>query len=156
MKNTLLLIGCVAFTFIVGSSGGLFTVSEIPNWYATINKPSFNPPNWIFGPVWTILYALMGYALFLIFKQPNSTLKINALIIFFVQFTLNFFWSIIFFKLHALGWAFVEIIAMWIFILLNIIWFYKLNKIAAYVLIPYLLWVSFASLLNYSIWQLNS
>lgn len=149
------LIISILLTVGLGSLGGIFTVNEIPNWYAGLQKPDFNPPNWLFGPVWTLLYTLMGISVYLIWKQPISSKRNKALVIFTIQFVLNFFWSIIFFKEHALGWALVEIIAMWIFILLTILNFGKLSSLAAWLLVPYISWVSFASILNGAIWYLN-
>jgi len=120
------------------------------------NKPSFNPPNWIFAPVWTTLYILMGIALYLVWKSTaTASIKQTAILLFVVQLTLNFFWSILFFKFQLTGWAFVEIIAMWVAILFTILWFGKISSTAAWLLVPYICWVSFASLLNYSIWKLN-
>jgi len=149
------LVISIMITVGLGSLGGIFTVAEIPNWYAGLNKPFFNPPNWLFGPVWTLLYLLMGISLYLIWKLSSSEERTRAIWLFSIQFVLNFFWSIIFFKYHLLGWAFVEIMAMWIFILLTILQFKQLSNWAAYLMIPYLLWVSFASILNASIWWLN-
>ncbi len=155
MNNSIKLILSLLFTIGVGSLGSVFTVAEIPNWYASLQKPVFNPPNWIFGPVWTILYTLMGVALYLVWKKPISKDRYTALVFFMIQFTLNFFWSIIFFKYHQLGWALVEILMMWVSILLTIIFFWKNSNMAALLLIPYLAWVSFATLLNAAIMQLN-
>lgn len=140
----------------IGGISGYFTSSEITTWYATLNKPSFNPPNWIFAPVWTTLYFLMGISWWLVLKSNvTSHLKNRATTYFVVQLVLNFFWSIIFFNLHQLGFALAEILLMWIFIVLTIISFYPISKTAAYLLFPYLLWVSFASILTFSIWTLN-
>ena len=150
------LVSSLLFTVGLGSLGGIFTISEIPNWYAGLQKPSFNPPNWIFGPVWTLLYILMGISVYLIWKQPDSNIRNTALLLFVVQFILNFCWSIIFFKLHQTGWALVEIIAMWMFIFLTILWFGKLSSTASWLVVPYISWVSFATLLNAAIWKLNS
>ena len=133
--------------------GGLFTAKSIPTWYATLIKPSFNPPNWLFGPVWTILYLLMGVSLYLIWNSQKD-FKV-ALIIFGIQLGLNLLWSILFFGLHQPLWAFIEIIFLWIFIVLNIIFFYKISPVAGLIQIPYLLWVSFAALLNFFLWRLN-
>ena len=144
------LVCSLLFTVGLGSLGGIFTISEIPNWYAGLQKPSFNPPNWIFGPVWSLLYILMGISVFLIWKQPDSNIRNTALLL------LNFCWSIIFFKLHQTGWALVEIIVMWVFILLTILWFGKFSSTASWLLVPYISWVSFATLLNAAIWKLNS
>ena len=153
--NSIKLILAVSFTLVFGGLGGIVTSGEIANWYAGLHKPSFNPPNYLFGPVWSLLYLLMGISLYLIWKEPASSAKTKSIIIFFIQFALNFCWSFIFFKFHQTGIAFAEIILMWIFILLTIISFSKLSKTAAWLLVPYIAWVSFASLLNCSIWQLN-
>ncbi len=151
IKLTLCIIGCL----LIGGVGGVSTAEGVNDWYVTLLKPSFNPPNYLFGPVWTILYLLMGISLFLILQTPKNEIKKKAIIYFGVQLFLNFCWSFLFFKFHLLGLAFVEIILIWISILLMIIVFQKINKIAAYIQIPYLLWVSFASLLNASIWFFN-
>ncbi|MDZ4071182.1 MAG: TspO/MBR family protein [Sediminibacterium sp.] len=154
-SNSIKLISSIALCVLLGSVGGLVTVNEIPNWYATLNKPSFNPPNWLFGPVWTTLYVLMGISVYLIWKQPVSKERNKALQLFILQFILNFCWSFIFFGLHATGWALIEMIALWILILLSILYFAKHSKTAAWLLVPYISWVSFALLLNAAIWKLN-
>jgi translocator protein len=152
MKSYILII----IPLIIGSLSGFFTADGVNGWYATANKPWFNPPNWLFGPVWTVLYLLMGIALFLVWRSDaGKTVKQTAIILFAVQLLLNFFWSLIFFKMQQLGWAFAEIIAMWLMILLTIIWFGKINSTAAWLLVPYISWVSFASVLNYALWKLN-
>lgn len=155
ISNTQKLIISIVATVGIGSLGAIFTIAEIPNWYAGLNKPSFNPPNWLFGPVWTSLYTMMGIAFYLIWKQLATDTRKKAIQIFIIQFVLNFFWSIIFFSLHSIGAALIEIIVMWIFILLTIIQFSKLSKPAAWLLVPYIAWVSFATLLTASIWKLN-
>ena len=140
----------------VGGISGYFTVKAIPGWYAQLNKPWFNPPNWLFSPVWTSLYIMMGIALWLVWKSDASQkLKQRAIYLFAAQLVLNFFWSLIFFNLHQIGWAMVEIMAMWGMILLSIVAFANVNKAAAWLLVPYISWVSFATILNYSIWKLN-
>ena len=146
----------VGIPLLVGGLGGFFTSSAVNGWYVLANKPSFNPPNWIFAPVWTLLYLLMGIALYLVWKsEANKGLKRQAIGLFAIQLVLNFFWSIIFFYAHQPGWAFVEIIALWAMILLTILWFGKISPAAAWLLVPYISWVSFASLLNFAIWILN-
>ncbi len=155
ISSTQKLIISLLATIGIGSLGGIFTIAEIPNWYAGLNKPSFNPPNWLFGPVWTSLYTMMGIAFYIIWKQPATDTRKKAFQLFIIQFVLNFFWSIIFFSLHSIGAALIEIIVMWIFILLTIIQFSKLSKPAAWLLVPYIAWVSFATLLTASIWKLN-
>ncbi len=153
-RNVLKLILSIGISLTAGAVGSLFTVSSIPTWYSTLNKPTFSPPNWVFGPVWTTLYILMGVSLYWIFMS-KSKLKQKGLTLFFVQLALNTAWSIVFFGMKNPSLAFVNIIALWITILLTIKIFYKINKNSAYLLYPYLLWVSFASLLNLMIVVLN-
>ena len=146
----------ILIPLLVGAISGYFTSSGVNGWFAVANKPWFNPPNWIFAPVWTTLYILMGIALFLVWRSnAEKNIKQAAIMLFAVQLTLNFFWSIIFFKLQQPGWAFAEIIFMWLMILLTILWFGKISPAAAWLLVPYISWVSFAAILNYSIWHLN-
>jgi translocator protein len=140
---------------LAGVIGSLFTASSIPTWYATLNKPSFNPPNWIFAPVWISLYVLMGISFYLIWIKsdiPNFGLLMS---VFIFQLVLNAFWTIIFFGLKSPLFAFIEIVVLWIAILFCIILFYKVSKISSVLLIPYILWVSFASILNFALWKLN-
>ena len=154
MSNTFKFIIAITIPLLIGFSSSFFTVSEIGSWYQTIEKPSWNPPNWIFGPVWTTLYVLMGISLFLVWKS-SALHKRSAIILFSLQIVLNFFWSFIFFKQHQIGLAFAEILALWSMILLNIFAFGRINKLAAWLLVPYISWVSFAAILNFTIWQLN-
>lgn len=146
---------------LAGGLGGIFTAGSVKDWYLTLEKPALNPPSWVFGPVWTTLFLLMGFALYLIWSSraedsadKKDIIKI-ALTLFGIQMSLNIFWSIIFFGLHSPGGAFVEIIFLWLFILATIIAFAKISKVAAWLLAPYILWVGFAAYLNYSIWILN-
>lgn len=155
MNKYLKLIVCVLLTLFVGGISGVATASGINNWFMTLNKPFFNPPNYLFGPVWTVLYLLMGISLFLILQSTLKELKSKALLIFAIQLSLNFLWSFLFFKFQLIGLSFIEIIMIWISILAMIISFYKINRIAAWLQIPYLLWVSFAIVLNGAIWWLN-
>ncbi len=157
MNNTVKLIICISIPLVIGATSGFFTASGVESWYQTINKPSWNPPNRIFAPVWTSLYIIMGIAIFLVWKaNAGKELKKTAVILFAIQLLLNFCWSFIFFYQQQPGWAFVEIIALWLFILLTIFAFAKVNKTAAWLLVPYISWVSFAAILNYTIWKLNS
>lgn len=154
MRNFVVYIVCVLFVLSIGGLSGYFTSSAITSWYQTVNKPSFNPPNYIFGPVWTILYALMGYSFARIILTDSSA-KLKSVIVFSIQLSLNFLWSIIFFKLEAPGYALFEILLLWVFIVFTVIEFAKIDKVAGYLQIPYLLWVSFATILNASIYYLN-
>jgi len=156
IKTTLKLIAAIIFAELAGIIGSLFTFSSIPTWYVTIIRPTFSPPNWIFGPVWTTLFALMGIALFLVWQKGIARKDVKvAVAIFLVQLILNTIWSIIFFGAHNIGGAFIEIIFLWLAILATIITFYKISKPAGYLLLPYIAWVSFAGFLNYTIWTLN-
>jgi translocator protein len=141
---------CLAVSFI----SSVFTVPEIHGWYSHINKPTFTPPNWVFGPVWIILYTMMGIALFLVWKNTASN-KREAIFMFVIQLFLNFTWSILFFYLHVIGFALIDIGLLWIFILLTTLSFRKTSVNASILLIPYLLWVTYASILNFSLWRLN-
>lgn len=155
-NNILKFIVAIVVPQLAGFIGAYFTMSAIPVWYAGLAKPFLSPPTWIFGPVWTMLFLLMGIAAFLIWRKGLEYAGVkSALAIFLFQLVLNTLWSIIFFGLKNPGIAFIEIVIMWLAILATIISFYKISKPAAYLLIPYLLWVSFASYLNYAIWMLN-
>lgn len=156
LNNFFKLVITIIVSQLAGVIGSVFTVSSIPNWYAVLQKPSFSPPNWIFGPVWVTLYLLMGVAAFLVWRHGFERREVRrALAIFGGQLVLNTLWSIIFFGLRNPFWAFVEIIVLWLAILVMIFAFYKISRPAAYLLLPYILWVSFAGYLNYSIWILN-
>lgn len=156
MKNLLKLVVSVIGCELVGFLGTPFTISSIPTWYATLNKPFFAPPNWIFGPVWTLLYFLMGVSFYLIWKQDFKKKKVKTAGLFFLaQLTLNFIWSPIFFGLQAPLLGLIVIVAMWVLIVMTMKKFYPLSKLAYYLLVPYLLWVSFATILNAAIVMLN-
>ncbi len=139
----------------LGSIAGAFTAKAIPEWFATLNKPSFNPPSYLFGPVWTVLYILMGVSMFLIWNTPKTELRQKALIVFGVQLFFNFWWSILFFSFHAIFLSVIDILLVWVLIIFMITLFKKIKPVAAYLQIPYLLWVTFATILNISIYYLN-
>lgn len=143
------LVLSIVFCEGAGIIGAIFTTPEIKTWYTLINKPSFNPPNWLFGPVWTILFLLMGVALYF------AVIKKISLRWFLIQLILNVFWSIAFFGLHNPSLALVDIVLMIIIIVLTIKTFYKVYKPAGIILLPYLAWVSFAAILNFAVWRLN-
>lgn len=150
------LVVAVAIPLVAGFLGSVFTMPSIPTWYAAINKPAWNPPNWIFGPVWTTLFILMGIALWLVWEKGLDKIQVRTAVnIFSAQLVLNIVWSLLFFGLHSPFWAFIEIIALWLLILWTIIAFYRLDKTAGLILIPYILWVSFASFLNFTVMRLN-
>ena len=152
---TLKFLVSIILPLSLGAIAGMFTSQSVPEWYATLNRPSFNPPNWIFGPVWTSLYILMGISFFLIWKQEASKVRNRAILIFLLQLMLNFAWSFIFFYFNMIGLALVEIILLWISIVLMLVVFYKIKPVASYINIPYLLWVTFATVLNASYYILN-
>ena len=146
------LIVAIVIPELAGGIGSLFTVSAIPTWYAALAKPALNPPSWIFGPVWTTLYLLMGIAAFLVWNKGWDRQDARkALGVFLLQLVLNAVWSIVFFGLHSPFWAFVDIVAMWLAIVWTMTLFYRISKPAMWLLLPYILWVSFAAYLNYSI-----
>lgn len=156
INNRSKLVIAIVLSELAGIIGSVFTTPSVTSWYAGIVKPAINPPAWIFAPVWTILFALMGIAAFLVWRKglEHRDVKI-ALSIFIGQLVLNTLWSIIFFGLHSPGGALVEIVFLWLAIAATIIAFAKVSKSAAWILAPYILWVSFAAYLNYSIWILN-
>jgi tryptophan-rich sensory protein len=178
-NNLLKLLISIIICELAGFVGSVFTMPEINGWYKNLNKPSFNPPSWIFGPVWTIIFILMGISLYIVWSKKweiknktksdkikawnslsqkffsGSWQKANIILIFVTQLTLNVLWSIIFFGAHSPGVAFFEILMLWVAIIFTIINFYRVSKNAALLLIPYILWVSFAGFLNLFIWIIN-
>ena len=147
----------VAICLAVGYISGMVTQSAITTWYPTLIKPVFNPPNWVFAPVWTTLFVMMGIAAGLVWNEisSNEVLVKKALMFFLIQLGLNALWSVLFFGLQNPMLAGLEIIVLWLLIYETYMQFGKINKIASYLLIPYLIWVSFAAILNVSIWWLN-
>ena len=141
---------------IAGGLGAIFTAGTIENWYAALTKPSFNPPNWIFGPVWTMLYTFMGIAAAMIYTRRDHPLRRRALTAYGVQLALNGLWTPLFFGANALGVALAEIIVLWFAILATIVLFWRIDRRASALLWPYLAWVSFATALNYGLWALNA
>lgn len=180
IKKYLKLIFCIAICEGAGIIGAVYMMPEIDFWYNNLDKPSINPPNWVFGPVWAILFFLMGISLFLAWQKKwkadvlaigmpekkswnplsaklwfGSWQEENAIIIFALQLILNVWWPVIFFGMRNPGLAFFELLALWFAILYTIVNFYRISKAAAYLLLPYILWVSFAGVLNFLIWFLN-
>jgi tryptophan-rich sensory protein len=147
------LLAFLIATLVVGAAGTFFTEPAIPTWYAGLAKPDFNPPNWVFAPVWTTLYVLMGVAAWRVWRLTG--LNSPELILWMSQLTLNFFWSAIFFSLHLILLALVEMALLWLLILITMILFWRRDRIAGLLFVPYLAWVSFAFALNFAIWQLN-
>jgi tryptophan-rich sensory protein len=152
-------IGLIAFVVVclgAGGFGAMATTPEIDGWYKTLAKPSWNPPDRVFGPVWTTLFVLMGVAAWLVWLQGGFKAAAKPLSLFSVQLALNVAWSWIFFGLHQPGWAFLEIVVLWLAIAATTIAFYRCSKVAGWLLVPYLAWVSFAGVLNFAIWRMNA
>jgi tryptophan-rich sensory protein len=154
--NLFKLLACVLLCQLAGVIGSVFTASSLENWYLLLEKPAFTPPSWVFFPAWVILYTLMGISLYLVWERGSQGQEIKmGLLIFGIQLGLNVLWSFLFFGLKSPYYAFVEIVLLWLAIFLTILKFRKISKTASYLLFPYILWVSFAMLLNYYIWILN-
>jgi len=151
-----LLVLCIAIPLILGIIGSVFTMPEVGNWYAGLLKPSFNPPAWLFGPVWTLLYILMGVSLWLVIRDGMSSRPVQqAVALFAVQLALNLAWSIIFFGMHLIAVAFIEILILFVFILATTLTFKRINPTAGWLFIPYLCWTAVASVLTGTLWLLN-
>jgi translocator protein len=152
----LVLAGFLVLCFGVAALGSMFTSSAMPEWYMSLEKPAFNPPAWVFGPVWTLLYAMMAVAAWLVWREAGFGGATVALSMFFVQLALNLAWSGIFFGLREPGWAMLEILALWSAIVATLVLFFRHSSVAGWLMTPYLLWVSFAAVLNAAIWRLNA
>ena len=156
LKDILKLLVSVFACQCAGLIGSIFTMNAIPTWYATLQKPSFTPPNWLFAPAWVTLYLLMGISAFIVWRRGLSNPQVRkALVVFVIQLILNALWSVIFFGLQSHVSGVIVIVALWIAILLTILKFSKISSLATVLLLPYILWVSFAAVLNVSIWLLN-
>ena len=154
MKNWKTLLVCLLICLLPGMLGSLATAPAIPAWYAGLEKPSFNPPNWIFGPVWTTLYLMMGFSLWLAWNAKGKARK-AALVAFGIQLALNAAWSPAFFGLNSPALGLAVILSLWLAIVATLFLMYRLRPLASYLLVPYLLWVSFASVLNFALWKMN-
>ena len=156
LSNLARLIVSVAICYLAAAIGAMFTFRSVTTWYAALARPGFAPPNWVFGPVWTLLYFLMGVSLYLVWSRGTGVPYVRiALIVFFVQLVLNALWSILFFGLHSPLAGLVGIALLWLALVLTIFYFWKISPLAGGLLVPYLLWVSFAGMLNFAIWRLN-
>jgi len=155
-RSVTLLLLCIAIPLIVGIAGSVVTAGSIPIWYAALEKPAFNPPNWTFGPVWTTLYILMGISLYLVLKSGMANpLVRQGIVLFAIQLGANFLWSVLFFGMHAILFAFLEILILFGLIAAMMITFFHITKPAGWLLVPYLCWVAIAAVLNATIWVLN-
>jgi tryptophan-rich sensory protein len=155
IKDILKLVASISLCQLAGFLGSLFTTPSIPTWYETLKKPFFTPPNWIFSPVWISLYVLMGISLFMVWRRNDHPEFKTALIFFFIQLILNILWSISFFGLRSPFLGLIDIVLLWIAILITIRFFLRVSKTAAILLLPYIVWSSFAALLNFFFWILN-
>jgi len=152
LTNWLMLGAFLAACFGVAALGGLFTAPAVRAWYPALAKPSWTPPSWLFGPVWTVLYAMMAVAAWLVWKRAGWN---SALLLFAVQLALNGLWSPVFFGLHRPDWGFAVIVALWLAIAGTAAAFWKTSMPAGVLFLPYLAWVSYATVLNFALWRLN-
>ena len=150
-----MLAGLLILVFAVAGVGGWFTSMGVSDWYVALNKPSWNPPSWLFGPVWTALYIAMAVAAWLVWKEAGFDGAGAALTLFFVQLALNLAWSGVFFALQSPGWALLEIVALWMAIAATMLLFFRHSAWAGGLMVPYVAWVTFAAVLNGAIWRLN-
>jgi tryptophan-rich sensory protein len=157
LRHWLLLIGCILGCELVGITSGIATMSSVREWYPSLTKPSFNPPAWIFGPVWTLLYAMMGIALFLVLRRGWSTPGVRrATVVFAIQLALNALWSPAFFGLRSPLAGLVVIVPLLAMIILTIVLFFRVSRTAGALLVPYVMWVAFATVLNVALYRLNA
>jgi benzodiazapine receptor len=156
IKDILKLVISMVLCQLAGFLGSLFTIPAIPTWYKALKKPFFTPPAWIFGPVWISLFILMGISLFMVWRRQDHPRFKTALIFFFVQLILNVLWSAVFFGLRSPLLGFVDIVLLWVAILLTIQNCFRISRVAGLLLLPYIVWVSFAVVLNFSLWILNT
>jgi tryptophan-rich sensory protein len=150
------LVICIGACLAAGFIGSMFTTPAIPTWYAGLVKPPFSPPNWVFAPVWTTLYVLMGIAAYIVWRKGTGTEHVRSgLILFIIQLVLNLLWSVFFFGLRSPLAGVIVIMVLWVLILLTIIRFFRVSRLAGWLMVPYILWVTFASALNIAVWVLN-
>lgn len=155
IKRPWLLVLAVLLTLAIGSAGSFFTAQSVSTWYVTLAKPVFQPPSWVFGPVWTTLFILMGVALYLAQVNGKGAIAKTAVRYFGIQLFLNFLWSLLFFGLRSPLLALIDILLLWVAIAACIVTFSRISKPAAYLMVPYILWVSFATVLNFAIALMN-
>lgn len=156
LRTVGLLVLCIAVPLLIGIAGSFYTAPEIPTWYASLNKPSFTPPSWVFGPVWTILYILMGISLFLVVRNGLAAVPVQqGVLLYSAQLALNFLWSVLFFGMHAVFLGLLDILLLFVLIAATIALFLRISRPAAWLLVPYLCWIGFASLVNAMTWILN-
>ncbi len=156
IRKPKLLALSVLVTQLVGTAGSIFTMGSLNNWYPDLIKPSYNPPSYVFGPVWIVLYTLMGISLYIVLLKDDKDPKVRfGVVLYFVHLALNGVWSFLFFGIQQPFWALIEIAILFFVIIFLMIVYYRIDYRASFVLLPYLLWVGFATFLNYQIWKLN-
>jgi translocator protein len=149
----LVLAGFIIITLAVGMLGGWAVSGSVSGWYTTINRPSWNPPNWVFGPVWTVLYIMMAIAAWLVWRTKDRIAP--AMILYFSQLALNFAWSLLFFGARSPGLGLIDVVMLWLAVVATMLAFFGRSTWAGLLMVPYLAWVSFAAVLNFTIWRLN-
>jgi tryptophan-rich sensory protein len=154
-QRWLALLGFIALVFLAGGIGGAATATSVGTWYPTLAKPSWNPPSWVFGPVWSTLYLLMAVAAWRVWRHVEHPERRPALAWFCGQLGLNALWSVLFFGLRSPGLAFAEVLVLWAAIVATLVKFARIDRPAALLWLPYLAWVSFAAVLNGTVWWLN-
>lgn len=156
MKSKIVLISSIVLCELAGIVGSVFTFPSIDSWYSKLLKPSFSPPNWVFAPVWVLLYLLMGVSAYLVWEKGIKKKNVkDSLEVFGLQLVLNTLWSLVFFGLQSPFYGLIEIVLLWVAILATMVKFHKISKTATLLLLPYILWVSFAMILNFYVWRLN-
>ena len=156
VKNALGLTVALLACYGAAAVGGLFTSGSVRHWYPTLATPSWNPPAWVFGPVWTVLYGMMAVSVWLVWLKPRRPHAVAPIALFALQLAFNAAWSPLFFGLHRVGLAFADIVLLWTVLVVTVQVFLKQRLAAGLLLVPYLLWVSFAAVLNFAIWRLNA
>jgi benzodiazapine receptor len=149
------LLPFVVVCFAAAGIGSLATRSSVKSWYRELRRPDWTPPDWVFGPVWTALYVMMAISAWLVWRETSAATARSALVLFGIQLVLNVLWSVVFFGLKWVGAAFGEVLLLWMMLIATAVSFYPLSLLAAWLLIPYIAWVGFASYLNFRIWQMN-
>lgn len=154
-RQSAALLLCIGVCFAAAAIGAAFTSPNVPGWYENLNKPPWTPPSWVFGPVWSLLYLLMGISAWLVWRRTGLGAAVLPLTLFGIQLLLNVAWSVLFFGLRSPGAALIDIVLLWFAILATVIAFWWRSAPAAWLMLPYLAWVSFAVALNLAIWNLN-
>lgn len=154
-RSAIGLVVFLAVTFLAAAIGSVFSVSAVPGWYQTLARPSWTPPDWVFGPVWTLLYAMMAVAAWLVWRRADGAAVTRPMGVYGVQLFLNAAWAVLFFGLHLTGTAMLDLVALWAMILVTTVVFWRRSPAAGALFLPYLAWVTYAGTLNLGFWWLN-